>query len=363
MGFYIRKSVRVGPLRFNLSKSGVGVSAGVRGFRVGTGPRGHYVHAGAGGFYYRASLGAKSPAPTMEQRTRLLGPTPVIDPTVGPSMTVSAGSAMEMSDGSSADLLAEMRGKHRRLRSWPWAAGLTAVGFFMYGQDLPAWASTLWVVLGLAVTAAALHWDTMRKTTVLMYDFDSPATARFEELLAGFSGLAAARRLWRVETTAAVFNSKYHAGAGSILGRAAARVGTSLPPYVKCNIDVPVITLGRRRLYFFPDRVLVYDLMSVGAVSYADLRMNRTSTQFIESQGVPQDAKVIRHTWKYVNKNGGPDRRFNGNRQIPVALYEEVQLRSGSGLGEVLHVSKLGAAEPLEAWLRRHARGVEASVR
>lgn len=37
MGLYLRKSVRVGPLRFNLSKGGVGVSAGIKGFRVGTG--------------------------------------------------------------------------------------------------------------------------------------------------------------------------------------------------------------------------------------------------------------------------------------------------------------------------------------
>lgn len=50
MGFYVRKSVRVGPLRFNLSKSGVGVPAGIKGFRVGSGPRGNYVHVGAGGF-------------------------------------------------------------------------------------------------------------------------------------------------------------------------------------------------------------------------------------------------------------------------------------------------------------------------
>ena len=35
MGFYLRKSVSVGPFRFNLSGSGVGVSAGIRGFRVG----------------------------------------------------------------------------------------------------------------------------------------------------------------------------------------------------------------------------------------------------------------------------------------------------------------------------------------
>jgi hypothetical protein len=48
MGFYIRKSIFAGPFRFNLSTSGVGVSVGVKGFRVGTGPRRNYVHmAGA----------------------------------------------------------------------------------------------------------------------------------------------------------------------------------------------------------------------------------------------------------------------------------------------------------------------------
>jgi hypothetical protein len=35
MGFYIRKSVNFGPLRVNLSKSGVGYSVGGRGFRTG----------------------------------------------------------------------------------------------------------------------------------------------------------------------------------------------------------------------------------------------------------------------------------------------------------------------------------------
>ena len=35
MGFYYRKSVRVGPFRINLSKSGVGLSTGVPGFRTG----------------------------------------------------------------------------------------------------------------------------------------------------------------------------------------------------------------------------------------------------------------------------------------------------------------------------------------
>ena len=49
MGFYIRKSINAGPFRFNLSQSGLGVSAGIPGFRVGTGPRGNYVHMGRDG--------------------------------------------------------------------------------------------------------------------------------------------------------------------------------------------------------------------------------------------------------------------------------------------------------------------------
>lgn len=56
MGFYFRKSIRVGPLRFNLSKGGIDVSAGIPGFRVGTGPRGNYVQMGARGIYYRTTL-------------------------------------------------------------------------------------------------------------------------------------------------------------------------------------------------------------------------------------------------------------------------------------------------------------------
>ena len=57
MGFYLRKSISAGPFRFNLSGSGLGLSVGVKGFRVGTGPRGNYVHMGRDGLYYRASFG------------------------------------------------------------------------------------------------------------------------------------------------------------------------------------------------------------------------------------------------------------------------------------------------------------------
>ena len=57
MGFFFRKSFRIGPIRLNLSKSGLGASAGIKGLRVGASPKGPYVHAGRSGFYYRKQLG------------------------------------------------------------------------------------------------------------------------------------------------------------------------------------------------------------------------------------------------------------------------------------------------------------------
>lgn len=42
MSFYLGKTVKAGPFRVSLSRSGIGMSTGVPGLRVGTGPRGSY---------------------------------------------------------------------------------------------------------------------------------------------------------------------------------------------------------------------------------------------------------------------------------------------------------------------------------
>ena len=65
MLFYLKKSFKYGPVRFNLSKSGIGVSGGgVKGFRVGVNSRGkRYIHAGRHGRYYRKTLQSSNNKP------------------------------------------------------------------------------------------------------------------------------------------------------------------------------------------------------------------------------------------------------------------------------------------------------------
>jgi S-DNA-T family DNA segregation ATPase FtsK/SpoIIIE len=56
MGFFLRKSIKFGPFRINLSKSGIGVSGGVKGARISARPRGGQLNLGRKGLYYRKQL-------------------------------------------------------------------------------------------------------------------------------------------------------------------------------------------------------------------------------------------------------------------------------------------------------------------
>jgi hypothetical protein len=114
VGFYIRKAIRVGPLRFNISKSGADVSAGITGLRFGTGPRGNYVHMGRGGLTSdRASIRQTDERLSL---TFALPSEPV--GTFGPMENVDSGSILEMVDTSSGGLLQELNEKRKKSDSF-----------------------------------------------------------------------------------------------------------------------------------------------------------------------------------------------------------------------------------------------------
>lgn len=88
--------------------------------------------------------------------------------------------------------------------------------------------------------------------------------------------------------------------------------------------------------------MLIFEPNGVGAVSYSNLKISIESTRFIEDGSVPRDAKVVDKTWKYVNKRGDPDKRFKDNRELPIALYEDLNFTSDTGLNERIEISKVG---------------------
>jgi hypothetical protein len=61
MSFYFRDSKKIGKnTKLNFSKSGVGVSTGIKNIRFGLNSKGQvYTHIGKGGFYYKKVLSIK----------------------------------------------------------------------------------------------------------------------------------------------------------------------------------------------------------------------------------------------------------------------------------------------------------------
>jgi len=342
LGFYIRKGFNFGPLRLNLSRSGLGASIGVKGFRFGSGPRGAYVHAGRGGLYYRQSLSGRGSLGGDSQRPAL--PPPLADPL----QPVDSGDVGQMVNASAVELLAELNRVEGRTQLAPFAGLLlAAIGALEFYQRVPVWAGALTLIVGVALVIYARHRDVTRGTAVLQYSLDGDAEARFNALKSAFAQFAACQGLWHIEASGQTDDWKRNAGATGLLRRTAIRPGLGLPRRVATNVEVPVLVGGRQRLYFFPDQILVYDGSRVGAVAYAEVRATVLLDAFAETQQVPTDAKVVGSTWRYVNKKGGPDRRFNDNREIPLVQYGNLQLESDSGLREHFECSRPETAQAL----------------
>ncbi len=173
----------------------------------------------------------------------------------------------------------------------------------------------------------------------MLYNIEGDLQSHYEILHEMFSRLASCKGQWRIHARGRVNDRKYHAGAGHLVRRERIQLTLKNPPYVKTNILTPSIPCGGKILYFFPDLVLICDRGNVGAVSYQNLSVEITQTQFIEEGSLPGDAKIVEYTWKYVNKSDGPDRRFKDNRKLPIALYAELDFSSTVGLKEKFQFS------------------------
>lgn len=344
MGIYVRKSVKAGPFRFNVSGSGLGVSVGVPGFRVGTGPRGNYVHLGRNGIYYRASLGESAP------RARPAAQSP-FDPNAVVLDDVTGATTLTLEPTSGDDVVAQLNAAGKAFR-WAWVAVAVAV---VVGAVTMPLGVAVWV-LAAPLCWWLFLWDASRRRVVLFYDVQDQAAQWFEEVVGAWPWLEQSQRLWRTVASGAVHTPHQHklnAGASSIVRRVDATASLSGPKHLATNVAVPTIAVGNAGVHFLPDRLIVRDGAHYTDVSYSHLLVHGHQQRFIESGNPPQDASQVDRTWQYVNKSGGPDRRFANNRQLPVMLYSELHLRSQQGLSWEIQCSRAEAGTVIARVLKR----------
>ena len=193
----------------------------------------------------------------------------------------------------------------------------------------------------------------MQRTTLLHYDLETQDCI-FAERKRICEILFALKRVWRVNSQQSTSDWKRNAGATSLVGRKEVFIGRSLPPCIETNIDVWGIDAGNIKLYCFPDYLFVLQNERYGAIPYESLTAHCSVDRFIEDSSVPSDANIVGHTWQYVREDGGPDRRFNNNRQLPIALYGLLVLKSSSGLNIYLQCSNQQVAQQAAEEIEQH---------
>ncbi len=357
MPFYIRDYVSLGPFRINLSSSGLGISAGVKGFRIGTGPKGHYIHAGMGGVYYRKTLGelGRKPKPaTKRSGTSYTSEISEIDPNgkLPTYMTedgvlmrriISAEADVLVSESHSEALLSLNEARERvSYTLMLCAAAVVGLAFSLLSQN-PALIG-LFVALLVAGYAIGSMIDLPRRNVVFAYNLDPEIKERYGALVSTIDQIANASKIWFIKAQGDITNLhawKRNSGASSLVDNKETSVSYALPRGIASNVTPPMIAIDGKNCYFFPDCILVEERKRFGAVRYETISAAvRDQRMIIDT--APSDATIVGQTWKYVNKKGGPDRRFKDNRQLPICLFEELGMVSEFGFKCLLQVSKHG---------------------
>jgi uncharacterized protein DUF4236/DnaJ-like protein len=368
MSFYIRKSVKFGPLRFNFSKSGIGVSAGVKGARIATGPRGTYIHLGRNGIYYRQKIDGSIAGISQETS----GDEPFHQESNSEGIPTANGA--DLVDASNKELLDQI---NSRIQQRTYASSVRIISILIAGTLglfsclsiaavntivlLLLFAfTTLILLIGLEVASATAEQEKLAKITTLQYKLDDEAKSKFIDVQNALDALGKSECIWRVTSETSTWDWKRNSGATSLVKRIHIKLEQASPPFIQTPIKVYGLFLDSIQLYFLPDQILVFQNGKYGAVTYAHLKVSGGPTRFIEDGNIPRDAQIVDSTWRYLRKDGGPDMRFSDNRRIPIAQYGYFELSSENGLDLHFQVSNLLCSQQFVQALLNYIRYCQA---
>ncbi len=350
MGFRFRRSVKLIPgVRLNLSKSGASVSLGSRGLRYTIGPKGNRTTVGLPGtglswtdyrphakYPASAGLGGIEQLPVHEDTIGTHAPT------LNPIQSASAREIAALSTSELAPILDQAR--KRRMLSPIIIAGFL-FGALLSSSGANEASTTAFMFCCLLFGAIAVRLDRYRRSVAIEYAPTGLASEIAGALTRTFQSMVNSAFAWTIEAAGSTADWKRNAGATHLNKRKRIRLRLGHPLCIRGAMDVPCINFGAQALYFLPDAALFIDRRSVAALRYGDTTVSQDAVRFIEEEAVPNDTTVVGQTWRFVNRNGGPDRQFNNNRQLPVCLYSEVNFLSSGGLNGRIQLSNPKAGE------------------
>lgn len=329
MGMRFRKSINLGGgFKVNMSKSGIGYSWGVKGYRVTKTSRGTTRHTASipgTGISYVSESGKKrrktSTAPVSHQSQ--LEPSQI-------SEELNTYDTQELKNVAANKMVSE--GLEDMLASASKALKLRKISLICFWVFLVlGFINPLLLILAVAAFVAFIVIK-IKGVIDINYTFEDEQATFVAEQMAPLFKIAKSKKIWHLSQTSKVIDKKYSAGASNLIKREKCQTSTKLPFPFKTNVDAMTFSFGKEKLIFLPDKLFVEQGTKIGALNYSDVNISVKDYKFIEEEAVPKDAKVIGDTWKYVNQKGGPDKRFSNNKKLPICLYGKMIIQSESGM-------------------------------
>lgn len=355
MGWRVRKSVNLGlGFRINLSKSGIGYSWGGKGFRITKkadgGTRTTYSIPGTG-ISYVEETGAKNFSSGRAQGSSVTGRNETEYSGVYP---VVNGKIETLSTPENQLFIKELKSKVQANFITKVIGGICIfLSCFLSEVISEDIFPVVFLAMAGAVIALVMFINSFIHVNV-EYDIDEDIADVIEKRNVALAYLCDCEKIWQIEEYSNVSYIRVNAGAATKIKRKKAKlIYGKAPKYLKIANDTKVyqLSVGKAKYIFLPDKIIVVESLKVGAMKYGDIEIDMKNTNFVEESSVPADTNILRNTWKYVNNNGTPDRRFKNNMQLPVCEYKIVYLRSNTGLNVHLLLSSANKAEAFkEVW-------------
>jgi hypothetical protein len=375
MSWRFRKTFKVLPgVKLNLTSRGLSATFGAAPFSVNVGPKGVYsnVSIPGTGIWDRQRIGRPPSQPSgIEHHDANSGgvpsspyPTPV---TPAPATEIHSASTELLTSESLEqlrELFADAYNERDVLTKEISAATLEANtatrryqkwerGFFMkrlFKQALAARKE------GADTAVAKLDelQEQLRLTTIATeIALDREQADPYYRMRDTFSALSECQKIWNVLTEQAIDRIVERSSANTAVTRDPVSFSLDYCDLIQWEQKVPHL---RNRtggdMYIYPGFILCRaSKQAFALIEFRHVTLTFISTQFTETETVPSDTQIVRHTWAKCNKDGSPDRRFRDNYQIPVARYGTLLFSSRDGLDVRYVCSNARSAEEfVKAW-------------
>ena len=239
-------------------------------------------------------------------------------------------------------IIQDIQQRRKRVAIFPTALGVAvalgvALGAYLHWLSFTFLSSLILVLLFVAIAFLVLlnvwRLDVSRRHARISYSFSGRGGQAFSAISEALCKFASSEQVLSLCGRKHYEDTRYSGGAESLPVFAEARLDHKKPPLVEVDVDVWHIRMPHRDIYFMPDHLLVFDGANIGGIGYAhvDLSTALETSQARDIAKRTRDCKVVGNTWRFVNNDGTPDKRFNSNIQVPLVEYGILSV-SGRGL-------------------------------